>query len=304
MAKPAELTFDLVVATVDRTVEPATLLGSLERQTHRAFRVLVVDQNEDDRLAPVLAAHPSLGIVQLRSARGLSRARNVAVPHLSAAAIAFPDDDCAFRADVLERVAAVLTARPELDGVTGRLEGAGGASSGSWPRDTAILTPGNLWNRAASGTTFVRRAIVERVGRLDERLGLGAGTPWESGEEIDYLIRAVRAGARIEYRPELSVVHEERRLDRDGLAAIGARDGGSVGYILRKHGYPPTAVARMLVRPAGGTLLSLARGDPMRARFHAATLRGRLSGYVRADVSVEGDVGSGGEAEGDGESVG
>jgi hypothetical protein len=35
----------------------------------------------------------------------------------------------------------------------------------------------------------------------------------------------------------------------------------------------------MLVRPAGGTVLSLAKLDPTRARFYAATLKGRLRGY-------------------------
>jgi len=127
--------------------------------------------------------------------------------------------------------------------------------------------------------TFLRRRAVERVGLFDERLGLGAPTHWPSGEEIDYLVRAVRAGARIEYDPGLTVIHEEPPADPDARTALGARDGGSVGYILRKHHYPPGAVARMLVRPVGGVLLSLARGDRDRARFHAATLRGRIAGY-------------------------
>ena len=44
-----DLRFDLVVATVDRTAELETLLQSLEGQTHRHFRLVVVDQNADDR---------------------------------------------------------------------------------------------------------------------------------------------------------------------------------------------------------------------------------------------------------------
>ena len=62
-------------------------------------------------------------------------------------------------------------------------------------------------------------------------------------------------------------------------SALGRRDGASVGYILRKHRYPPAVLARMLVRPIGGVLVSLMRGDIARARFHAATVRGRLLGY-------------------------
>jgi glycosyltransferase involved in cell wall biosynthesis len=279
MTEPVLLTFDLVVATVDRAAELGALLGSLGRQTHGAFRVLVVDQNEDDRLASVLEGRTALDIVRVRSSRGLSRARNAALPQLTAGAVGFPDDDCIYPDDLLERVARLLAARPELDGVTGRLVDAGGGVSSSWEQAGAVLTKGNLWNRAASGTMFLRRRVVERVGLFDERLGLGAPTRWSSGEEIDYLVRAVRTGARIEYEPELTVIHEARPSSSHVRTAIGARDGGSVGYILRKHRYPPATVVRMLVRPAGGAVLAFVRGDRARARFHAATLRGRLAGY-------------------------
>ena len=261
------MTFDLVVATLGRVDELGQLLDSLERQTHREFRVLVVDQNEDDRLDAVLSAHPELALERLGAPTGLSRARNEALPHLRAEVVAFPDDDCTFPDNLLERVAGRLAADPHLDGVTGRAP-----DSPSWKHDAARLTRENLWNRAISFTIFLRRAVVDRVGTFDEALGL----PSSSGEEIDYLIRALVAGARIEYDPTLIVMHPEKERDP---AAMGAREGTSMGYILRKHRYPALTVARMLIRPAGGALVALLRNDRRRARFHAATLRGRLAGY-------------------------
>ncbi len=44
--------------------------------------------------------------MRLRSPRGLSRARNEALPRLEADVVAFPDDDCEYPDDLLERVAA------------------------------------------------------------------------------------------------------------------------------------------------------------------------------------------------------
>jgi glycosyltransferase involved in cell wall biosynthesis len=278
---------DLVVATVDRVDELGHLLDSLERQTHRGFRLLVVDQNGDDRLGEVLGAHASLDVVRLRSGRGLSRARNAALGDVSGSVVAFPDDDCTFPDDVLERVGRRFAAEPALDGLTGRAVDAAGQSGQSWSPNGAILTRDNLWNRAISFTIFLRAGVIARVGGFDERLGLGSGTPWSSGEEIDYLVRAIEHGARIEYDPSLVVVHGDKTPSGDALAAIGARDGGSVGYILRKHAYPLRTVARMLVRPAGGVLLALVRGDRTRMRFHAATLRGRLRGYSGARRSAK-----------------
>ena len=116
------------------------------------------------------------------------------------------------------------------------------------------------------------------MGAFDERLGLGSTEPWGSGEEIDFLVRAIRSGARIEYDPSLVMQHDVREND----ARIGFRDGASVGYLLRKHEYPARIVGRMLVRPAGGALVSLVRLDGSGARYQLATLRGRLRGYFGA----------------------
>jgi len=220
--------------------------------------VLVVDQNDDDRVESVLGHHASLRVERLRAPHGLSRARNEALPHLQADVVAFPDDDCIYPDDLLERVAARLAG---LDGVTGR--------EPWWTAEAATLTRDNLWNRAISFTIFLRRELVERVGAFDERLGL----PSSSGEEIDYLIRALDADARIEYDPAIVVVHPQKPSDP---GQVGARDGASIGYLLRKHRYPQRDLMRMLLRPAAGVLL-----DPARARFHVATLRGRLRGYRR-----------------------
>ena len=275
---PQTPSFDLVVATIGRVREPERFLDSLSAQTHRAFRVLVVDQNEDDRLTSLLD-RSSLEFVHLRSEPGLSRARNVALARVEADLVAFPDDDCVYPDDLLERVARRLATEPRLDGITGREVRPDGESPPSWKSDAAVLTDDNLWNRAISFTIFVRQDIVRAVGAFDEALGLGSGERWASGEEIDYVVRAVRAGARIAYDPSLTVTHDAPGLDAESLRAIRYRDGASVGYILRKHRYPWRVKSRMLVRPLGGALLSFLRLDPARARLHVATLRGRLTGY-------------------------
>jgi glycosyltransferase involved in cell wall biosynthesis len=259
--------FDLVVATVGRSTELARLFESLERQTHRDFRVLLVDQNDDGRLDDLLRSHASFELVRVHARPGLSAARNTALAQLEGDIVAFPDDDCVYPDDLLARVAERLASEPALDGVTGR--------EPTWTAEAATLTRTNLWNRAISFTIFLRRTVVERVGDFDERLGL----PSSSGEEIDYLIRALDLGACIEYDPGLIVEHPIKAVDP---AAIGGRDGASIGYILRKHRYPWWFVARMLVRPAGGAALAAVRGDRRRAEFHVSTLRGRVSGYRQA----------------------
>jgi GT2 family glycosyltransferase len=270
--------FDLVVATLGRVSELERQLDSLAAQTHRAFRVLVVDQNDDDRLAQTLA-RGDLDLVRLPSAPGLARARNLALPELQAGVVAFPDDDCVYPPDLLQRVAARLASEGSLDGVSGRTADLDGRSDKGWSHEPQLLRKGNVWNLVASAGLFLRRPLVERVGEFDERLGLGSGTEYTSSEETDYVIRALALGAKIEYDPSLVVRHELAASDHDGLRSRGRREGASVGYLLRKHGYPISTLTRMAVRPLGGVAVNLARRDTARARFYAETLRGRIRGY-------------------------
>ena len=275
---PRELpSFDLVVATVGRADELGRLLDSLKAQDYTSLRVVVVDQNDDRRAADLLVGR-KLEHVHLQSETGLSRARNVALEHVSADVVAFPDDDCVYPPGLLQRVAERFARDDTLDGLTGRAADSSGRSARSWKDDAARLTEDNLWNRAISFTIFLRRSVVDRVGTFDERLGLGSTEPWGSGEEIDFLVRAIRQGFRIEYDPALVVQHDVREND----ARVGFRDGASVGYLLRKHAYPTRTVGRMLVRPAGGAFVSLVRLDGSGARYQLETLRGRLRGYLGA----------------------
>ena len=117
-------------------------------------------------------------------------------------------------------------------------------------------------------TTLGAAVVVSRSG---EEVALGEGVVRCDAAEFE---RALDAGARIEYDPSLVVEHP---LVPDDVS-VGLRDGATVGYLLRKHGYPRRERARMLVRPLGGAIVSLGRADLERARYHAATLRGRIRG--------------------------
>jgi GT2 family glycosyltransferase len=276
----SDLRFDLVVATVERTDDLESLLASLDAQTHRAFRVVVVDQNDDDRLTPVLAGHAGLDVLRLRSLRGLSRARNAALPSVTADVVGFPDDDCVYAPDLLARVAERFADHPALDGLAGRPVAADGRTAGRWPSRSQRIRPDSVFHTAISHTIFLRRSVVDRVGGFDERLGLGSGTPWSSGEEIDFLVRALRAGVRLEYDPSLVVTHPLKPPTSDELVALGRRDGGSLGYVLAANRYPPGTILRLLLRPLVASAVFAVLLDGARARFQLATFGGRARGLV------------------------
>ena len=70
--------FSLVLSTINRTDEVRRFLTTLDSQTYRQFELIVVDQNKDGRLLPVLKPYEKMfSIVHCTSKPGLSAARNV-----------------------------------------------------------------------------------------------------------------------------------------------------------------------------------------------------------------------------------
>lgn len=275
--------FSLVLATVGRVSEVQQFLESLDSQSYRKFELIVVDQNQDDRLVPLVETYRErFSIFHLGSDAGLSRARNAGLRYVTGDVAAFPDDDCRYPPKLLERIAGFFRERPELDGLTGRLTDERGRSgTARFDKKPGVLSLANAWKRAASVTLFLRRDVVETVGKFDEALGAGAGTLWGGGEDIDYALRAVECGFELLYRPDIAVLHPSLpEHDYSKLAERAYGYGAGIGRVWRKHDYPLWLVAYYLLRPVGGAALSTIQGRKDKARYHFSALRGRLRGWL------------------------
>jgi glycosyltransferase involved in cell wall biosynthesis len=273
------LTIDLIMGTLGRTVEPRRFLESLAQQTWREARLIVVDQNPDDRLVSVISEFESeIPILHLQSEAGLSRARNAGLHHVKADVVAFPDDDCWYPPDLLVRVTNVLAEHPLLGGVHGR--------DVRRPRGRDDLRPGamtryNMWGRVGSYMLFVRRRVVDAVGPFDEMLGLGSPGPWCGGEDLDYVLRCLNSGFSLHYDPTLLVHHSRKRESSsrpDPKDAYGYAMG--MGRVLRTGRVPAWFAFYMCVRGFLGALVELGRLRPAHARFYWTAGRGRLRGWL------------------------
>jgi glycosyltransferase involved in cell wall biosynthesis len=281
--------FSLVLATVERTQEVSRFLDSLDAQDYRNFELVVVDQNTDARLESlILPFKAKMDIIHLRSERGLSKARNVGLKHVSGDVVGFPDDDCWYPMGVLGFVHDMLAANPSWYGLTGRSEdGHGEQSAGQFDAVEGFVNLSNVWGRGISYTIFLRRGAVDAVGAFDETLGVGAGTRFGAGEESDYLIRCVQRGFGITYTPKLVVFHPNPIRVFDQRAFRRARSyGAGMGRVLRKHGCSSFTVGRALVRPLGGVVLSGIVGRFAKARFHWNVFRGRLDGLMANESAM------------------
>lgn len=274
--------FSLVMGTLGRTGEVARFLASLQRQTYRDFELIIVDQNPDDRLLPLIDDYrPHFRIEHVRSPKGLSRARNAGLAHISGDLVAFPDDDCWYPDDLLSCVAARFERDAGLDGLTGRFVDENGRAEGRWLARSQLLNRYTVWRGAISFSIFLRRELVDQIGPFDETLGVGAGTAWGAGEETDYLLRGLKAGGRILFDRELVLRHPVKTsaFDQAARERQGHYESG-FGRVIRRSGFPAWYFPWVCTRTLIGSLLALLKGRPQQARFKLHSVQSRIRGWV------------------------
>jgi glycosyltransferase involved in cell wall biosynthesis len=144
--------FSLIIPTLERTSEVVELLASIVDQKRADIEIILVDQNRDDRIQPLVSTLPaSLSVLHLRvEQQNVSAARNAGMDAATGEIIAFPDDDCCYPPNLLN----------EVD---------------TWFRENrhyAVLAVGALDNEGvASGNRWLQSACF-----LFESLYLGPGT--------------------------------------------------------------------------------------------------------------------------------
>jgi glycosyltransferase involved in cell wall biosynthesis len=271
--------FTLIVCTVVRTAPLERLLHSLARQNDREFEIVLVDQNQDNRLAALLATFGrSMPIVHVKAARGLSASRNKGLSLARGDIIGFPDDDCHYPASLLERVRQRFASAPDLDLITGRTTDTFGNDSLSpFLTHDAQIDRWNVWKSGNSNTVFVRRSVIEAGLRFNEELGVGASSPFQSGEETAFLLDAIEKGSQGRYFRDIVVYHDQVGETDARRARKYAR---GFGRLLALYEYPRAYVALCLIRPTLRALLGLAALKLKLARYKSSWALGVFEGYT------------------------
>lgn len=273
--------FTLIVATLGRANEVTKLFESFEKQTFRDFEVVLVDQNKDNRVFDIYNKYRNFfPIYYIRTKeKGLSHARNLGLSHNLHEIVGFPDDDCWYPEDTLQKVNDLFL-KTNNDIISGQpVDFKDNPLISNYLKNDAQVNLNNVWNAGVSTTLFFRKKVIEDIGCFDEVLGVGSGTIYGSGEETDYLIRALKQHYKMGYASELKIFHprktptgDKKELERALLY------GGGLGYVLKKHHYGNKKKILCLIRPLGGIMVAFLQLDFHLAKFRMNTLKGRIRG--------------------------
>lgn len=285
----------LVLATCGRVAEVGELLDSLARGTPDGceIQLIVADQNDDGRLAPVLANLPPNWDVRHVAVpeKGVCLARNHVLPMADGEIVAFPDDDCLYAPDAIGKVIGVFVENPALDVVLGRTiaskprgqalptAGTGPIAPGDRPHRVRRLNRYSIFSHGEMYLQFYRKSAIEKIGRFDEDFGPGVRSrhPF-GGDDSDYLARAVLGGLTVARDESIGVWHPPQ--DQAGFDARKIAGYGITRMaLLRKLRYPLWFRLANVAYP----LVRMMLEPPGKWRYRWAMFRGRLLASTRKD---------------------
>ncbi|MCD2173835.1 glycosyltransferase family 2 protein [Rhizobium sp. C4] len=273
----------MIASTLGRDVEMRLLLDTLSAQDDGNFELIVVDQNPDDRLVPILSEYRGRFPIQhiKSSEKGLDRGRNLGARHATGDWLLFPDDDSWYPADFLKTLRRLIATEP-ADIYSGRsLNKDGKEIMVSFLGEDAAISRANIWHVLIEWVIVFRAETYRKAGGFDEDLGAGSGTPWNSGEGQDLVLRCLSQGAKGLFRRALYGFHPEEQPNANPEAHIAKMHGYSrgKGFVMRRHGYSFIEFLPELLRPAAGFVVYTLTGKPTLARRSRAILKGRLYGW-------------------------
>lgn len=275
----------LVVSTINRARELTRLLDSLRSQEFKDFEILIVDQNCDDRIVPILERYQSelnISRIQTLTRYGISSGRNDGWRRAHGDVVLFPDDDCWYPPWFLRKGVELLdTTGAEL--VSGRFADESGRSiNGRFASRAHFITRRSVWTAQSESASFYRRELLERLGGFDEELGIGSATPWQAAEGPDLILNALQRGCICYYDPSLYGFHLEYDLDdpTHKMARKGRMYGRGMGYVLRRHRYGVISLLHWALRPLITAFISAISGRFHRVAYSLSVSVGRIEGWI------------------------
>jgi hypothetical protein len=159
---------------------------------------------------------------------GLSEARNRVLTELPRLGVenedivGFADDDCWYPSDFAKHLRRCFRTRPTLDIVCGAYGPSREQIDRSrFPAHSERLLFPQVFSHPSSITMFMRYAVIRDVAKFLPCVGSGTVIP--SGEDVLFLLRALRLGYSAWYDSDLTVYHEYKAENRETYALSGVR---------------------------------------------------------------------------------
>lgn len=266
----------LITATYGRINEVRTLLDSLTKQSFKDFEIVLVDQNEHFYLKNLIEEYKSLlNIKYIRSdVKGLSYNRNIGMSHANGNIIGFPDDDCYYGPDVLQKIVETFE-NPKIKLVATAVKDT--KTDKVWKTaNKKNISRYETLKYCCSINFFVRRTQT----LFDVRLGVGAH--WGACEESDFIWEILNKSDYGVFLNNTYIYHlyfmDTVNLQKSYSYGLGFGALFKKEIVLRKNKLALITYLYYITRSLGSIILKKNK------RYYYYTLKGRLYGFFSFKV--------------------
>jgi glycosyltransferase involved in cell wall biosynthesis len=204
------------------------------------YEVVVVDNDSNDETGRVVARyaaeHPGVVRYYREPRRGQCYARNTAIAAAVGEIIAFTDDDVLVGENWLNEIHREFTEDQTLSLLGGRVllahDGLQRVSLQTSDQRQTFTYP-DAGSFPMGANMAFRREIFDRIGMFDVRLG--AGRFFAGADDADFFYRALKAGYRVLYAPNVLVYHNHDRVEVEQACSLEYGYGKGCSAYLFKH---------------------------------------------------------------------
>jgi glycosyltransferase involved in cell wall biosynthesis len=264
----------LVCATHGRYRELERLIVSLDRQTCKNFELIVVDQNANDLIVPLLATPISFPMSRISSSvSSNTHARNLGLRAASGTWVAFPDDDCWYHGNFVADLLRNIEAHPDADGFFTNWSDPNN-NRDMFQFEEGKMTMADAFRLVSCICLFLRRDKVLETGGFNERLGFGDKTVVKAGEEQDLTLRMISRSMQLIKLPQLKVHHEIGNRPWNDAFLERIRSQGACDYFFTRKYIGSIAAWKLATKWTFGYMYNVMRGNRKNARWYSKKLEG------------------------------
>ena len=175
-------------------------------QTYKNFEIIIVDQNKNGLIDGICQSYKQqLNLIHIKSEKlGLSFNRNIGIKAAIGEILAFPDDDCSYYPDTLEKVSQLFN-QNKADLILGQIRDriSNKPIIRNWPKSATEITKiRKILGLVTSITIFCRKNPEISFDEL-----FGVGSKFGAYEDSDLCIQYLNLDKKLLYTPSIEVLH-------------------------------------------------------------------------------------------------
>ena len=240
----------IIVPTLGRKKEVRELLGSIVETIPQNLicEILIIDQNFSELLDDVIEEFKYLlNIKHYKvSFRGLSRAKNFGISEATGEILCFPDDDCRFLPDMIQKAMKLLSEN-DFDMISGKtIDEKGNDSIVVYKTKSSTLQRNDFEGKFTEAAIFTYKSVIEKY-LFDVDFGVGAF--YGAGEGWDLILRMFKDKKKIYYDADLIFYHPQGIVDKTDASSIKRAFSYSCGFaaVCIKHKLYFRVLSRLLL---------------------------------------------------------